>query len=141
MKKTVFLFVCLSVFVLMTASKCQKDKPPKALITVYDGETKNVLYGATVKIYSDPTYYNNGVGYQPVGYYDPDERTLYDIKYTDSNGQTEHSFKYESIYSVRVIFIKQITGHGSNADTTFLYGEGALKLENNKTASETVYCF
>jgi len=140
MKKSIIAAICLIAFFALTASKCNKDNPPKAIVTVKDVQN-NLLVGAKVKVYSDPTYYHNGTGYPSVGYYNPDEKTLYDVKYTDGNGQTSHSFKYESIYSVKVIYIKSIAHAGThNADTTFLYGDGALILKNNKTYQETVTC-
>lgn len=140
MKTTFITFICLIFFLVFTSTKCNKEEPPKATVNVFD-ENNIPLVGAEVKVYSDPTYYNNGAGYQSVGYYDPDEKTLYDIQITNGSGQTSHSFKYESIYSVKVTYIKKITGHGQNADTTFLYGMGALVLKNDKTYTETIYCY
>ena len=140
MKTTFITFICLFTFVVFSASKCNKEDPPQAIVTVID-EDGNPLYNAQVKVYSDPTFYNNGVGYPSVGYYNPDEKTLYDIQYTDGAGQTKHSFKYESIYSVKVKWVKSIYHPGPNADTTFLIGQGALVLKNDKTYSETIYCY
>ncbi len=141
MKTTFIAFICLLFFFTLTATKCNKEDPPKATVTVLD-ENNNPLAGAQVKVYSDPTYYIHSADYQPVGYYNPDEKQLYDIQYTDGSGQTRHSFKYESIYSVKVTYIKSIAHPGThNADTTFLYGQGALVLKNNKTYSETIYCY
>jgi hypothetical protein len=141
MKNTIIAAFCLFAFFALTASKCNKENPPKATVTVID-EQGHPLVGAKVKVYSDPTYYNNNNGnYQSVGYYNPDEHTLYDIQYTDGNGQTTHSFKYESIYSVKVIYIKNILHPGTiHADTTFLYGDGALILKVDKTYQETITC-
>ena len=139
MKNTIIATLCLFAFFALTASKCNKENPPKAVVTAVDVDG-NLLVGAKVKIYSDPTYYNNGVGYPSVGYYNPDERKLYDVQYTDGNGQTAHSFKYESIYSVKVIYIKSILHPGPHADTTFLYGDGALILKTDKTYQETITC-
>ena len=140
MKTNFITIICLLTFFVFTASKCNKEDPPKALVTVLN-ENGTPLEGAEVKVYSDPTYYNNGAGYPSVGYYNPDEKTLYDIQYTDGSGQTRHSFKYESIYSVKVRYVKSIYHPGPNADTTFLYGMGALVLKNDKTYSETIYCY
>jgi hypothetical protein len=139
MKKSLIAVFCLFAFFALTASKCNKEDPPKALVTVRDANG-NLLAGAQVKVYSDPTYYNNGTGFPSVGYYNPDEKTLYDVQYTDGNGQSSHSFKYESIYSVRVAYIKSILHPGPHADTTYLVGDGALILKNDKTYSETVTC-
>jgi len=140
MKTTFIAFICFLVFFALTASKCNKEDPPKAVITALDKDGKP-LYNAQVKIYSDPTLYNNGNQYPSVGYYSPDEKTLYDIQYTDGAGQSKHSFKYESIYSVKVKYVKSIYHPGPNADTTFLVGLGAIVLKNDKTYSETIYCF
>jgi len=137
MKNSAILLLGLFAFLALTASKCNKENPPKAIVTVVDQEG-HYLPGATVKVYSDPTYYNNGQGYPSVGYYNPDEKTLYDIQVTDDAGQTYHSFKYESIYSVKVTYIKQIIHPGPHADTIFWYGEGALILKVDKTYPETV---
>ena len=135
MKLSAILILGLFTFLALTASKCNKENPPKAIVTVVD-KNGNVIPGATVKVYSDPTYYNNGQGYKPVGYYNPDENTLYDIKTTDAAGQTFHSFKYESIYSVKVTILKKIGNH--SYDTLRYNGEGALILKNDKTYPETV---
>lgn len=138
MKNSVILIFGLFAFLALTASKCNKENPPKATITVVD-QAGNYISGASVKVYSDPTYYNSIPGqYQNVGYYNPDENTLYDIQISDGVGQTHHSFKYESIYSVKVTYIKQIIHPGPNADTVFWYGDGALILKVNETYSETV---
>lgn len=139
MKNTIIAALCLFAFFALTASKCNKENPPKATVTAID-EQGHPLVGAKVKVYSDPTYYNNGAGYPSVGYYNPDEKTLYDVQYTDGNGQSTHSFKYESIYSVKVIYIKSIYHPGPHADTTFLYGDGALILKADKTYQETITC-
>jgi hypothetical protein len=137
MKSSVIVALCLFAFFALTASKCNKEEPPKAVVTVID-VNGHPLSGAKVKVYSDPTYYNNGNGYPSVGYYNPDEKTLYDVQYTDGAGQSTHAFKYESIYSVKVIYIKSILHPGPHADTTFWYGDGALILKNDKTYSETI---
>jgi hypothetical protein len=139
MKNTLITVLCLFAFFALTSTKCNKDNPPKAVVNAVDVQGKPLI-GAKVKIYSDPTYYNNGVGYPSVGYYNPDERTLYDVQYTDGNGQSKHSFKYESIYSVKVIYVKSIYHPGPHADTTYIIGDGALILKNDKTYSETVNC-
>jgi len=135
MKNSAILLLGLFAFLALTASKCNKENPPKAIVTVVDQEG-HYLPGATVKVYSDPTYYNNGQGYPSVGYYNPDEKTLYDIQVTDDAGQTYHSFKYESIYSVKVTILKKIGNH--SYDTLRYNGEGALILKNDKTYPETV---
>jgi len=139
MKNSIIVAICLLGFFALTASKCNKETPPKAIVTVKDAQG-NLLSGAKVKVYSDPTYYNNGAGFPSVGYYNPDEKTLYDVQYTDGSGQSAHSFKYESIYSVKVIYIKSIAHPGPHADTTFLYGDGALILKTDKTYQETITC-
>lgn len=139
MKKTIIAVICVLAFFTLTATKCNKENPPKAIVTATDAQG-NLLVGAQVKVYSDPTYYNNGAGFPSVGYYNPDEKTLYDVQYTDGNGQTNHTFKYESIYSVKVTYIKSIYHPGPHADTTFLIGDGALILKNDKTFSETIIC-
>ena len=140
MRLSLILICCLFTFVIFSASKCNKEVPPKAVVTVVD-EHGNLLAGAKVKVYSDPTYYNNGAGYPSVGYYNPDEKTLYDVQISDASGQTSHSFKYESIYSVKVVYIKSILHPGPHADTTFWEGGGALILKVNKTYQETVTVF
>ncbi len=137
MKYSAILILGLFAFIALTASKCNKETPPKATVTVIDQEGHSIS-GASVKVYSDPTYYNNGQGYQNVGFYNPDEKTLTDVQISDGAGQTHHSFKYESIYSVKVTYIKSITGHGQNADTVFWYGDGALILKVNKDYPETI---
>ncbi|MBI5542185.1 MAG: hypothetical protein HY951_19160 [Bacteroidia bacterium] len=138
MRLSLVLIFSLFAFVTFTASKCNKEDPPKAIITVVD-EAGKVVPGATVKVYSDPTYYNNGAGYPSVGYYNPDEKTLYDIQTSDGSGQTSHSFKYESIYSVKVTILKKFGSH--TYDTMRYNGAGALILKNDKTYSESITIF
>lgn len=138
MKFPAIIILGIFTFLALTASKCNKENPPKAVVTVV-GQDGKTISGATVKVYSDPTYYNNGQGYQSVGYYNPDEKTLYDIQVSDASGQTHHSFKYESIYSVKVTILKKFGSH--SYDTLRYNGEGALILKNNKTYSETVTLF
>lgn len=138
MRLSFLLILCLFSFVIFTASKCNKENPPKAIVTVVD-ELGMVVPGAQVKIYSDPTYYNNGAGYPSVGYYNPDEKTLYDIQTTDGSGQTSHSFKYESIYSVKATILKKTGSH--SYDTLRYIGGGALILKNDKTYQETITIF
>jgi hypothetical protein len=136
MKRNIIFIALIAIFVATTASKCNKETPPKATVTVVD-EQGHPLAGVSVKVYSDPSLYNNT--YPSVGYYNPDESKLYDIKISDANGQTHHEFKYESIYSVKATYIKSIAHAGThNADTTFWYGYGALILKNNETYEERV---
>ena len=139
MKNVIIVFLCLVVAGFITS--CKKDKPPKAIVTVVNAAGE-VVGGATVKVYSDPRYYNeivvNGTDtsymYDPVGYYDPDIHQLYDVQTTNSAGQTEHNFKYESIYNVEVKFPYKVSNHVWDT----LRGEGALILKINETYNETV---
>ncbi len=135
MKRNLFFIALIAIFIATTASKCNKEDPPKATVTVVD-EQGHPLAGVEVKVYSDPTLYSTS--YPSVGYYDPDERKLYDVKKTDAQGQTHHDFKYESIYSVKATYIKSIYHPGPHADTTFWYGYGALILKNDETYEEKV---
>ncbi len=131
MNKSIIILGLLSLFIIGTASKCKKEKPPKAVVLVVD-EQGRPLAGATVKVYSDPTLYSQN--YPSVGYVDPDEKKLYDIKTTDASGKTYHDFKYESIYSVYAWYRKQISWN--QYDT--LKGWGALILKNNETYEEKI---
>jgi len=135
----VILAVILAFGIVITS--CKKDKPPKAVITV-TSTSGALIEGAYVKVYSDPRYYNDFVVqgtdtlylYDPVGYYDPDEKVLYDVKTTNGAGQTEHDFKYESIYNV---IVKKPVRISHNVYDT-LVGEGALILKLNETYQETI---
>ena len=131
MKQSIVLLSLLFLFILFTSSRCKKEDPPKAIVLVVD-EQGRPLAGATVKVYSDPTLYSQD--YPSVGYYDPDEKKLYDIKKTDASGKTYHDFKYESIYSVYAWYRKQISWN--QYDT--LKGWGALILKNNETYEEKI---
>lgn len=139
--KNLLVILVLSVLVAGMTSSCKKDKLPKAVVTVKN-MAGQVVGGAIVKVYSDPRYYNDVVVsgtdtlhlYDPVGYYNPDDRVLYDIQTTNSSGQTEHEFKYESIYNVIVKLPVRISHNV--VDT--LYGEGALILKMNETYQETI---
>lgn len=131
MNKGLLIILVIAVFITTTASKCKKETPPKAVVLVVD-EQNHPLAGATVKIYSDPTLYDNN--YPPQGYFDPDEKKLYDIKITDASGKTYHEFKYESIYQVYAWYRKQISWN--HYDT--LKGYGALILKNNETYEEKI---
>ncbi|PKP22039.1 MAG: hypothetical protein CVU05_05545 [Bacteroidetes bacterium HGW-Bacteroidetes-21] len=139
--KNLLVILTLSFFAVGIVTSCKKDKAPKAVVTVKNLAGQPVA-GAIVKIYSDPRYYNDVVVsgtdtvhmYDPVGYYDPDNRVLYDEKSTNSAGQTEHEFKYESIYNVIVKLPVRIS---HNVYDT-LYGEGALILKMNETYQETI---
>jgi len=135
MRNIVLILAGIITFFALSSTKCNKENPPKATVTVID-TAGHYVSGATVKVYSDPTYYNNGQGWPSVGYYNPDEKTLYDTQTSDASGQTHHSFKYESIYSVKVTVLKKIGTH--SYDTLRYNGEGALVLKNNKTYEETV---
>lgn len=131
MCKSLVIIALIAIFVSTTASRCKKETPPKAIVTVVD-EEGHPLAGATVKVYSDPTLYSSN--YPSVGYFDPDEKILYDIKITDGSGKTTHEFKYESIYSVYAWYKKQISWN--HYDT--LKGYGALILKNNETYEEKI---
>lgn len=133
MKRNIIFIALIAIFVATTASKCNKEKPPKATVTVVD-EQGHPIAGVSVKVYSDPSLYNNT--YPSVGYYNPDERTLYDTKISDASGQTHHDFKYESIYSVYATILVK-TGHHAY-DTLRYIGFGALILKNNETYEERV---
>jgi hypothetical protein len=139
--KNIFVILAICLGMAAFVSSCKKDKAPKAVVTVVN-TAGDVVAGATVKIYSDPRYYNeivvNGTDtsymYDPVGYYDPDLHELYDIQTTNSAGQTEHEFKYESIYNVEVKFPYKVSTHVWDT----LRGEGALILKLNETYQETI---
>lgn len=131
MNRSIFFIALIVIFIATTASKCRKEKPPKAIVLVVDVDG-HPLAGATVKVYSDPTLYSNN--YPSVGYYDPDEGKLYDIKTTDASGKSYHEFKYESIYSVYAWYRKQVSWN--HYDT--LKGYGALILKNNEVYEEKI---
>lgn len=133
MKRRFLIFLVILPAIALMASKCNEDDPPQAIVTVID-EDGDPVAGATVKVFSNPTYYNNGVGYPSVGYYDPDNKVLYDSKITDGNGQTIHEFKYESIYSVEAWYAIKI--NWNTWDT--IRGEGALILKSDETYQETI---
>ena len=140
MKHILIILIVLIAAGVMVSS-CKKDKAPKAVVTVTNASGA-LIDGAYVKVYSDPRYYNDFVVegtdtlylYDPVGYYDPDEKVLYDVKTTNSAGQTEHEFKYESIYNV---IVKKPVRISHNVYDT-LVGEGALILKLNETYQETI---
>lgn len=139
--KNILVIVLVILGVSVFLSSCKKDTPPKAVVTVKTS-TGAIVSGAYVKVYSDPRYYNDFVVegtdtlymYDPVGYYDPDGKILYDVKTTNTAGQTEHEFKYESIYNV---VVKKPYKVSHNVWDT-LRGEGALILKMNETYQETI---
>lgn len=131
MNKSIVFIALITLFVATTASKCKKETPPKATVLVVD-EEGHPMVGATVKVYSDPTLYSTN--YPSVGYFDPDEKKLYDVKTTDGSGKAFFDFKYESIYSVYAWYKKQTSWN--HYDT--LKGYGALILKNNETYEEKV---
>jgi len=141
MKTNVYLIISLFAFAMLISVSCKKDRPPKAVVTVVNAAGSPVM-GATVKIYSDPSYYNqilvsgsdSSQLYPSVGYFDPDALILFDTKTTDVSGKTEHEFKYESIYNVRVTLPIKI----SHVAWDTLRGEGALILKMNDTYQETI---
>ncbi|MCX7954856.1 MAG: hypothetical protein N3A01_06670 [Bacteroidales bacterium] len=130
-----FIIVLLFTF-LIVGMRCNKEKPPKAIVTVVDTLDKPIA-GATVKIYADPKRYQSSdttIHYSTVGYFDPDQKQLYDIKTTDNEGKTYHDFKYEAIFYVYAYKLKKIAWN--KYDT--LKGYGALILRNNETYEEKV---
>ncbi len=77
MNKGLLIILAIAVLITTTASKCKKETPPKAVVLVVD-EQNRPLAGATVKVYSDPTLYDNN--YPPQGYFDPDEKNYMILK-------------------------------------------------------------
>jgi len=102
-----------------------KPNPPKAVITVtkLNGQ---VVPDATVRVYAGPSDENTEGN---VGYIKPYERERDAVKMTDNEGKAEFEFEYEAIYNVFAFKIE-------NGDT--LKGTGAVILEKNKVAEETV---
>jgi hypothetical protein len=139
--KNILIILVVLIGAGFVITSCKKDKPPKAVVTVKNSSGA-IVEGAYVKVYSDPRYYNDFVVqgtdtlylYDPVGYYDPDGKILYDVKTSNSAGQTEHDFKYESIYNV---VVKKPFKVSHNVWDT-LRGEGVLILKLNETYQETV---
>lgn len=131
-----FLFIGIFLVFVILGMRCNKEKPPKAIVTVVDTLNKPVA-GATVRIYADPKRYQSSdttVHYSTVGYFDPDQKQLYDIKITDSEGKTYHEFKYEAIFYVYAYALKKIAWN--KYDT--LKGYGALILRNDETYEEKI---
>ncbi len=120
MKKLFFVFS----IVLLAFSSCKKD-PPKAVITVTYLNGRPVP-DATVRVYAGPSDENTEGN---VGYIEPYSRERDAVKMTDSEGKAEFEFQYEAIYNVFAFKLE-------NGDT--LKGTGAVVLEKNKVAEETV---
>ncbi len=127
MKKIFYVFAIL----VIALASC-KDKPPKAEITVVDLSNKPVP-DAFVRVYATPSDQNVEGN---IGYIKPYERERDALKMTDSDGKVEFEFKYEAIYNVFAYKIISDTSQGIIGDT--LKGTGAVILEKNKVAEETI---
>ncbi|GAB4287325.1 MAG: hypothetical protein Kow0068_13130 [Marinilabiliales bacterium] len=129
-KVNFILIVILLVVSGYMISSCKKPKPPKAIVTVYNGEANNVpVEGATVKVFSNPSLTDTS-HQSDVGYVFPDSMILEVEGVTDEFGQVSFEFRYESILHVEAKL-------GVNKKDT-LIGYGALILKEDETYSETI---
>ena len=129
-KVSVFLVIALLLVSGYFISSCKKPKPPKAIVTVFNGEDNDIpVEGATVKVYSDPSMTDTSHE-SAVGYVFPDSMKLEVIQVTDEFGQASFEFKYESILHVEAIL--------GISKTDTLIGYGALILKEDETYSETI---
>ena len=103
---------------------CKKDEPTKAVITVLDTNSFP-LAGAFVRVFQDSVI-NQVTGVQA---------DISDEKISDSNGRTEHEFKWEAFLNIEAVVIRLDTASlPVDSDTT----RGYVRLEYQKTVEATV---
>ena len=103
---------------------CKKDQPTKAVITVLDTNSLPVA-GAHVRVFQDSVI-NQVTGVQA---------NIDDEKISDSQGRTEHEFKWEAFLNIEATRIRLDTAYMPiDTDTT----RGYVRLEYQKTVNATV---
>jgi hypothetical protein len=103
---------------------CKKDQPTKAVITVLDTNSMPVA-GARVRVFQDSVI-NQVTGVQA---------NISDEKISDSQGRTEHEFKWEAFLNIEAIRVRLDTASMPvDTDTT----RGYIRLEYQKTVETTV---
>ena|SRR5688572_17193400 len=103
---------------------CKKDEPTKAVITVLDTNSFP-LGGAFVRVFQDSVI-NQVTGVQA---------NINDEKISDSQGRTEHEFKWEAFLNIEAVAIRLDTASlPVDTDTT----RGYIRLEYQKTVEATV---
>lgn len=103
---------------------CKKDEPTKCVITVLDTNSLP-LAGAFVRVFQDSVI-NQVTGVQA---------DINDEKISDSNGRTEHEFKWEAFLNIEAVAIRLDTASWPiDTDTT----RGYVRLEYQKTVEATV---
>ena len=122
--KRLFVFGGLSVLLMTVFFACKKDEPTKAVITVLDTNSFP-LAGAYVRVFQDSVV-NQVTGVQA---------DISDEKISDSNGRTEHEFKWEAFLNIEAVAIRLDTlSLPVDTDTT----RGYVRLEYQKTVEAMV---
>jgi hypothetical protein len=103
---------------------CKKDGPTKAVITVLDTNSLP-LAGAHVRVFQDSV----------VSQVTHVQANINDEKISDSQGRTEHEFKWEAFLNIEATIIRLDTAYMPvDTDTT----RGYVRLEYQKTVNATV---
>lgn len=115
------IVLVIGVFVFVQSS-CKRPKPPKATVTVVDEENVPVENAEVVVIGAE----NNSYVYLSSG------KKPADTAITSAAGQVSYEFKYEAIYTVKVLKKKDRV---IPFDRT---GSGVLILKEDKTYDEKI---
>ncbi len=121
--KRLFNLGALVILFMPAFFSCKKDQPTKAVITVLDNNSLP-LAGAHVRVFQDSVVNQYGV-----------RASVSDEKISDSNGRTEHIFKWEAFLNIEAIRIRLDTASlPLDTDTA----RGYVRLEYQKTVNATV---
>lgn len=103
---------------------CKKDEPTKAVITVLDTNSLP-MPGVRVRVFQDSVV-NSVTGVKA---------NISDERITDSNGRTEHVFKWEAFLNIEAVTVRiDSLLLPVDTDTT----RGYIRLEYQKTVEATV---
>lgn len=126
--KKVLSFVALILVVLMTGvftNSCNKPKPCKGSITVYDSAGNFQQEGVVIKLYSNVTTPSGGTA-------------TADLKWegvTDSYGTVSFTFKLPAIMDIKA---ERPNCTPNPATSKYCTGTGIIKLEEGKTIEKKV---
>lgn len=122
--KRLFFLGGLVILFMPAFFSCKKDEPTKAVITVQDSGGYPVE-GARVRVFQDSVV-NQVTGVKA---------NVSDEKISDSNGRTEHEFKWEAFLNIEAIRVRIDTPMWPvDTDTA----RGYIRLEYQKTVETTV---
>jgi len=121
LKNSVFL-TCLMLFVLVLSFGCKKKKVDTIALVYVKDASNNFVPNARVILYGKSTLEV------------PKEVVLYDTAYTNESG--EASFNFNDVYQSGQAGVAVLNIDASKGTA---FGQGIIKVEQEKTSTETVF--